>query len=339
MTGRFVGSVRSVAAYARGYAVFAVLVLGFVAASTEGGRAQTTLSVQETFEDVSYAGRGWYDTTGGPLSTVERFAGNSSLECRFLTGTTGCRGGTIGRHALPASDSVYVAYYIKHSANWVGSGATFHPHMFYFLTTEDSQYSNLAYNYLDAYVENIGGVPTFLIQDGRNIDQTRINQNLVGVTEQRAVAGCNGDSDGHGIGQCYQSGGAYRNGKQWSAPRVYFDSTPGSSFYKGDWHLVEAYFSLNTIAGGVGQKDGVIRYWYDGQLIMEHTNVVMRTGVHTTMKFNQVVLSPYIGNGSPADQAFWIDNLAIGASRPATPPPPPNSSTRLSPPTNVRIIR
>lgn len=325
----------------RNYSTFAATALVLAVAGIATGRAQTTGAVQEAFEDTSYAARGWYDTTGGALSATEHFGGSKSLECRFAAAGTNCAGGTIGRHALAASDSVYIAYYIKHSTNWVGSGQAYHPHMFYFLTTEDPAYSNLAFTYLDAYVENIGGVPTFLIQDGRSIDQTRIGQNLVGVTEQRAVAGCNGDGDGYGLGECYLSGGVYRNGKQWSAPQVYFDSTPGSPYYKANWHLVEAYFSLNTIAGGIAQKDGVIRYWYDGRLIMEHTNILMRTGVHTTMKFNQVVLSPYIGDGSPADQSFWIDNLTLAAVRPSTPPPPPGGTTLAPPaaPTNLRVIR
>ena len=84
-------------------------------------QGQTAL-IQETFENRNFASRGWYDSTGGALSTVEKFAGTSSFECRFPVGTTNCAGGDIARHKFPDTDSVYVSYYIKHSANWVGSG-------------------------------------------------------------------------------------------------------------------------------------------------------------------------------------------------------------------------
>src|SRR5262245_33953673 len=113
-----------------------------------------TIFVQESFEDTNYAARGWYDSTGGALSSVEKFAGAKSYECRFAVGGTKRSGGDIARHKFPDSDAVYIAYYVKHSTNWVGSGTTFHPHMFMFLTNENGDYSGLAYTHLTAYIEN-----------------------------------------------------------------------------------------------------------------------------------------------------------------------------------------
>jgi hypothetical protein len=46
------------------------------------------------------------------------------------------------------------------------------------------------------------------------------------------------------------------------------------------------------------------------------------------MKFNQFLIGPYIGVGSPVDQTFWVDNLIIATSIPED----------LSPPQNLRII-
>jgi hypothetical protein len=188
-------------------------------------------------------------------------------------------------------------------------------------------------------VEENNGFPVLAIQDGMNIDQARIGQNLTSVTEQRDVAGCNGDSDGHGNGDCYSSGTVHVNGKAWRPSRAYFDNTPGSATYKGDWHLVEAFFKLNSVVGGKGINDGVIRYWYDGNLIVDHSNVVLRTGAHPAMKFNQFLVLPYIGDGSPVDQAFWLDDLVVAAVRPPVPPVPPRSTTGLPvAPTNLRIV-
>jgi hypothetical protein len=212
--------------------------------------------------------------------------------------------------------------------------------MFHFVTNLEPAYVGPAYTHLTAYIEELAGVPQLLIQDGKNIDETRVGVDLTNVTENRAIAGCNGDSDGHGNGSCYPSGSVHWNGKGWSAGQKYFDDTPGSPRYKGDWHLVEAYFQLNTVVNGKGMKDGVLRYWYDGNIVMNYTNVVMRTGARATMMFNQFLLTPYIGDGSPVDQTFWIDNLLIATARPANPPPPPGGGGTTAPaaPSNLRIV-
>jgi hypothetical protein len=85
---------------------------------------------------------------------------------------------------------------VKYSSNYVGSGRTYHPHEFYVLTNADPAFSGLAFNTLDFYVQQTfgsnGGVPQLEIQDGKMVDTTKIGVNLIGVTENRAVAGCNG---------------------------------------------------------------------------------------------------------------------------------------------------
>jgi hypothetical protein len=299
-----------------------------------------TILLQEGFEDSSFSARGWYDSPGGTLSSTEKYAGTRSFECRFAAGARDCSGGTPRRHSIAPTDSTYVSFYMKHSTNWIGSGKPYHPHMFHFVTNEDPAYVGPAYTHLTTYIEELAGVPQLLIQDGKNIDEQRVGVDLTNVTENRAVAGCNGDSDGYGSGACYPSGSVHWNGKAWSAGQKVFSDTPGTPGYKGDWHLVEAYFKLNSIVNGKAVNDGVLRYWYDGNLVMNHTNVVMRTGAHPTMMFNQFLVTPYIGDGSPVDQTFWMDNLMIATARPATPPLPPGGggTTAPSPPSNLRIV-
>jgi hypothetical protein len=57
--------------------------------------------------------------------------------------------------------------------------------------------------------------------------------------------------------------------------------------------------------------DGIVRYWFDGQLALEHTNVLRRTGAHATMRFNQLLIAPYIGSGSPVDQTMWMNQRTV----------------------------
>ena len=274
---------------------------------------------QEDFEDTQFASRGWYDNTSMAITTAQSHSGTHSLEVHFTQGATTPTWGGAARHLFTPSGTVYLSYWVKYSANWVGSGQTYHPHEFYFVTNEDGQYIGPAATHLTTYVEdnyqNAGGYPRLAMTDVLNIDQTKINQNLVGVTEQRAAAGCNGNGDAYPTG-CYPvGGGQYYNEKVWTAPQPAFLPNPGPG-YKNDWHHVEAYFQLNTIVNGVGVANGVAQYWVDGQLVINSQNVLFRTGAHTTMQFNQFLIGPYIGDGSPVDQTMWIDDLVVGTSHP-----------------------
>jgi hypothetical protein len=278
------------------------------------------LLFEELFEDANLGLRGWYDVTGGTLSTSEHIPGSTtSFECRFLQGGRGCSEGGPGRHLFTETESVYVSFWIKYSANWAGSNKPYHPHQFYLLTNQNDQLVGPAWTRLTAYIEDNGGVPLLSIQDGQNIDKTKIGQNVVNVTEDRAVAGCNGDSDGHGKGVCYRCGSEYCNGKLWKADRILFSNDPGP-YYKNDWHHIEAYFKLNSIWNGRGVADGVVKYWYDNRLVIDHSDVTMRTARHPDMKFNQFILGPWIGDGSPLDQTFWVDNLTVATGRIDTTP-------------------
>lgn len=295
-------------------------------------RVESAVLFQESFEDGNFGARGWYDSSGGALSPTEHISGSArSLECAFTPGGTKCAGGSPGRHPFAETDSVYVSFWIKYSPSWTGSDRPYHPHMFYLLTDQSDPYSGLSWTRLTAYIEENEGTPALHIQDGQNIDTARIGQNLVPVTEYRAMAGCNGDSDGTGNGDCYVCGSDYCNGKAWKAGAVYFSNTPGPR-YKGDWHRVEAYFKLNGVVNGKAVANGVVRYWFDGAPIIDRSNVMLRTGRYPNMRFNQFVVGPYIGDGSPVAQTFWIDDLLVATEplAPSDPPPGPPTDLRLA---------
>ena len=282
--------------------------------SASGGGGGGTVLFTESFDDPNLVARGWYDNSAAFTTTAsELHTGAASLQALFNTAATGTawKG---ARHKFTPTPTVYLSYWVKYSTNWVGSGHTYHPHEFHFLTTEDGDYAGPASSHLTTYVEHnyqaSGGFPQLEWQDGLNIDQTKINVNLVGVSENRSVAGCNGNADGI-VGDCYDAGGGvYDNGKALRATQAYFLPNPGTG-YKSDWHHVEAYFQLNSIVGGIGQTDGIARYWFDGVLIIEKLNAQFRTGAHPNMMFNQLLMAPYIGDGSPVTQSAYYDDLTV----------------------------
>jgi len=291
------------------------LVAALLATPPSSGQASLAYSSLTTlfferFEDANFSARGWYDGSV-VVSSAEHVPGStSSAEFRFLPGATTPTSGGAMRHKFAASDIVYLSYWVKYSANWQGSNKPYHPHEFHFLTNLDSDWVGPAFTHLTTYIEQNEGVPLLAIQDGVNIDQAQIGVDLTQVTENRGVAGCNGDSDGHGAGDCYLSGSLYRNGKDWRAPMIYFQDAPGS-YYKNDWHFIEAVFKLNRIAQGKGVADGQVKYWFDGVAILDFEDAMLRTGANPTMQFVQFLVAPYIGDGSPVDQTMWVDDLTV----------------------------
>ena len=277
---------------------------------------------EEFFDNANFASKGWYDNTNLTISTTEHIPGSAgSVEFQFNQGATAPTSGSAIRKKFSETDEVYVSYYVKYSSNFVGSATYGGEHEIQMLTNVDSDWSSLAYAHLTTYIEQVKGVPLLQIQDGANIDESNIGVGLVNITEQRSVAGCNGDSDGYGNGTCYLSGSVHWNFKQWKANSVYFNDSPGQ-YYKNDWHFIEIYIKLNSIQNGKGIANGVLKYWYDGNLIIDHNNVMLRTGQYPDMKFNQFVIAPWMGEGSPVDQTFWIDDLTVATSKITTQSPP-----------------
>lgn len=74
----------------------------------------------------------------------------------------------------------------------------------------------------------------------------------------------------------------------------------------GWWVCVEARAKLNT----PGENDGLNQLWIDGQLAAERKNLDWR-GSYDSHGINAVFLEAYWNQGSPVDQARWIDNFVI----------------------------
>jgi len=276
----------------------------------------------EDFENTDFAAKGWYSGFPDRSTTAEHKNGARSYEAHFLQRATSVPS---GRHLFTPTTKLYISYWVKYSSNWVGSGLAYHPHEWTFLTTEDSPTQGPADTHLTTYVEQNGGRPRLALQDGKNVDSGCVllnNGTFVGCngdiktypfTEKRSVASANGLQGFMDLSDTYRTPGStsgYYSARVWRADTIYFRNEPGP-FYKNDWHLVEAYFELNDIVGNKGIPNGKIRYWFDGKLLINSDNILFRTAAHPDMKFNQLLYGPYIGNGSPVDQTFWIDDVTI----------------------------
>jgi len=278
--------------------------------------------LEEKFDATGFASRGWFDSASPVVSTAQHIDGSTgSLEMRYLAGAiTPATLPSPMRHSFTASDAVYVRYYVKYSDNWQGSNMPYHPHEFYLLTTADDRWIGPGNTHFTAYIEQNEGTLQMGMQDSLNINATKIGVDLTNVTESRGVAGCNGNPDGVSS-DCYNAG-TYRNGKWYRSAAVNFTDAQGPR-YKANWHKIEAYVKFNSVVNGKGLADGVMQLWEDGALVVDRKNIIMRTAANATMKFNSILIGPWIGDGSPVDQTTWIDDLLVTDTLPIAPPNAP----------------
>jgi hypothetical protein len=272
----------------------------------------------ERFEDGCFKSRGWYDNTAVDFDSTQHVAGSTgSARFRFAKGASTPASGGAMRRLFTPSNSIYISYYVKYSANWVGSGKPYHPHEFMVLSSMDDDYAGPSVSWLALYVEQNyqnGGMPRLQIQDSKaiNLHFGDLPLSLLGITQDIAVGGCNGLFEPGMIIECYNAP-PWTNDKQLRGP-VTFQPNPGPG-YKGDWNHVEAYYQLNTIADGDARGDGVMQYWFNGAPIIDRHDIVFRTAPRAALQLKQFLIAPYIGDGSPVEQTMWVDNLTVASAR------------------------
>ena len=279
-----------------------------------------TLLLDEPFADGNLAARGWYDGNAPTMATVGGFP---CIEAAFAQGAQ-FASWVAKRHLFTPTETLYVRYWVNYSASWVGSGQTFHPHEWEFLSDLDADFNAPATAFLGFYIEHNyqnGGIPRLAIQDSLNVNQSQgpLPNNLIGVTENRSVSGCNGVIEAtSGTPSCFLlEPGVYFNAKEFDAAAVAFQPNPGAG-YKNDWNEVQVYAQMNTISGGIAQADGVLQYWFNGDVRINRSDIVFRTGQHPTLKFKQVLLLPFMESpGAPVAQTAWFRDLIVMTARPA----------------------
>ena len=241
----------------------------------------------EGFDDAEFEARRWYDL-GAMRIAGEAKAGKGCLEYEWVRGKDNVQGSSAARRLFEPTDRVYVRFDLKLSKGWGWSGRNYHPHLVNILTTENGPWHGPAASHLTLYIEPVAGKLRLAAQDIQNKNAP------------------------HGLTQGPLRGGY--NGK-------FYDSKE-ELFADEQWHCVEAYFQLNTLdlAKDRPNTDGIVRGWFDGKLVVEETDVVLRSTDFPKMKFNQFFLGPYFGPGLlPHPQKLWIDELVVGSAGPAEP--------------------
>jgi hypothetical protein len=301
-----------------GSAVFGSL--SNVASGTTTASGGGTVLLREDFEDTGFGARGWYDFSSTPTLTTATHATGSTqaLEVHFAAGAT-TPPWRAARRLFTPSPTLYVSYWVRYSDNWIGSRQLYHPHEFQIMSDLDGAWDGLSNSWMEAYIEHNyqnGGIPRLSIQDSKAINTSYGAPpiNLISVTENRSIAGCNGVVERNVVTSCFSFPPWY-NDKEITAPQVWFQPSPGPG-YKGNWNHVEAYFQINSIVNGIGQADGVAQYWFNGALVIDRHDILFRTGARPSINFKQFVIAPYIGDGSPVDQTMWVDNLLVATARP-----------------------
>lgn len=238
----------------------------------------------EGFDDDPLPKRGWYDGDRFKIAAADPFAGKGCIEYHWAEkGTTPDSSSGI-RHLFEPTETVALRFYLRLSKGWSWTGRAYHPHLMHFMTTENAKWHGPAASHLTVYIEPQEGKLRLAAQDIQNKDAP------------------------HGLTQGELKGGY--NGTFWDSAKPLFTDDR--------WHCVEALFTLNSLdlKNDKPVADGVVRAWFDNELVVEKTDVILRSTDWPKMKFNQFLLTPYFGPGLlPHEQTLWIDELSVGTRR------------------------
>jgi hypothetical protein len=244
----------------------------------------TGVLFSEGFDDDRLLERGWYDGDRFKIVNARAHSGKGCIEYHWKRDTTSPDSSSGLRRLFGPTETIYLRFYIKLSKGWGWTGRAYHPHLITFMTTENGKFHGPAASHLTVYVEPQEGKLRLAAQDIQNRNQP------------------------HGLTQGPLRGGY--NGKFYDSRDVLLDDD--------QWHCVEALFKLNSLDLNADKPnaDGVVRGWFDGELVVDRTDVILRSTDFPNMKFNQMLLTPYFGPGLlPHEQTLWIDDLVVGTQR------------------------
>jgi hypothetical protein len=84
------------------------------------------------------------------------------------------------------------------------------------------------------------------------------------------------------------------------------------------WHHIKARYKMNTVVNGVGQHDGVLQVWLDGNQVINRTDFLFRnrTDVHVSHIYWDMFYGGATSSWAPkVDTDIDTDNLVITAQQ------------------------
>lgn len=301
---------------------------------------EVPLSVQKTTSDPSSAavGQMWYrtDTDSVKMQTVD---GPRALQFAQDGGTTSSdtSGSSDADELIQMDGSSLLDHYTQcrggnGSSSWnlvtdtsVSQGQSLHGSV----QSGESWASNVEWSLSsEGYASNIDEWHhrvRFRLGDGFDMtadDNCRIFNTALADGSANSGGGGPPTGDDGWSERLYVTERGSRNNGEWNLLAYSYHMDQGGSYGDlttiddvgltvGEWHQIDAYCKVNTYSGGSANADGVIRYWFNGELIYEQTDRRYTTTDDNRIQWGGPVL--YYGGGydAPTEVNAWYDNHEI----------------------------
>ncbi len=152
----------------------------------------------EGFEHLGGLTNGWYDHITCPVSVSG--GGHESLhaaEFRFRRDDETPLAAGTARRMFAATDALRIGYWVRYSSHWALRGKPYLVVQCLVMTTADGRFDAPSNTHLTCALGIDQGTPFVSLQDARNLDVTKIGQDLSDISEARAIAGGNGGDGGY----------------------------------------------------------------------------------------------------------------------------------------------
>jgi len=99
------------------------------------------------------------------------------------------------------------------------------------------------------------------------------------------------------------------------------DATNQTIWTRGAWHSKEFHCGMNTFSSNVGQADGILEAWHNGQLVLYRDSVIWgSTDLPNTPLFDRGTFKTWVGGSTTdwamaQDQVMFIANFRVSTSR------------------------
>ena len=103
---------------------------------------------------------------------------------------------------------------------------------------------------------------------------------------------------------------------RYGGQAIFLDSVATPKIALGTWHELQMYIKLSVGDSVTGDGTGVIRSWIDSTLISEDIRNTLP--VSGTSSLESIYLGNYWNGGFPQSQKFYIDDIKILTTAPAT---------------------